>query len=257
MAVVLDADGLTDEDMARFARWTNLSETTFVLPPTDPAADYRLRIFTPGGELPFAGHPTLGSAHAWSVARERDAARLVQECGIGLVTVRRDGGDRLAFAAPPLTRSGPPDDQTLERVRTALGLGRDDVVAAQWVSNGPPWLGLLLTDGRRVLEVEPDLGALGPDDFIGLIGPWRPGDDTDYEVRAFVPGMGVPEDPITGSLNAGLAVWLRGAERAPSEYVAAQGTVLGRTGRVRVRDDGETIWVGGLCTTVIEGTVRL
>lgn len=257
VAVVLDADGLTDEDMARFARWTNLSETTFVLPPTDPAADYRLRIFTPGGELPFAGHPTLGSAHAWSVARERDAARLVQECGIGLVTVRRDGGDRLAFAAPPLTRSGPPDDQTLERVRTALGLGRDDVVAAQWVSNGPPWLGLLLTDGRRVLEVEPDLGALGPDDFIGLIGPWRPGDDTDYEVRAFVPGMGVPEDPITGSLNAGLAVWLRGAERAPSEYVAAQGTVLGRTGRVRVRDDGETIWVGGLCTTVIEGTVRL
>ncbi|GAA3969239.1 PhzF family phenazine biosynthesis protein [Gordonia caeni] len=259
VAVVLEAEGLTDEDMARFARWTNLSETTFVLPPTDPAADYRLRIFTPGGELPFAGHPTLGSAHAWLAGRTRGEADLVQECGIGLVTVRQgdDGPGRLAFAAPPLTRSGPADEETLERVRAAMGLRRSDVVDAHWVSNGPPWLGLLLTDGQRVLDVEPDMAALGPDDFVGLIGPWRSEGGPDYEVRAFVPGMGVPEDPITGSLNAGLAVWLRGAELAPSEYVAAQGTVLGRTGRVRIHDDGEAIWVGGLCTTVIEGTVDL
>lgn len=264
VAVVLDADELTDEDMLRFARWTNLSETTFVLPPSDPAADYRLRIFTPGGELPFAGHPTLGSAHAWLVGGGHAGTdvvqeRIVQECGIGLVTVRRTddpGSDRYSFAAPPLTRSGPVDAETLDRVRAALGLRRSDVVGAAWVSNGPPWLGLLLSDGRRVLDVTPDPAALDPDDFIGLIGPWRTG-GVDYEVRAFAPGIGVLEDPVTGSLNAGLAVWLRGAGEVPADYVVAQGTALGRTGRVRINDDGETIWVGGQCTTVIDGTVRL
>lgn len=264
VAVVIEAEGLSDDDMARFARWTNLSETTFVLPPTDPGADYRLRIFTPGGELPFAGHPTLGSAHAWResgvLPRRDDSAGgdIVQECGIGLVTVRYDDATgRYAFAAPPLTRSGPADDETLDRVRAAMGLRRSDVEAAEWVSNGPPWLALLLTDGQRVLDVRPDMGALGPDDFVGLVGPWRERSGPHYEVRGFVPGMGVPEDPVTGSLNAGIAVWLRGAGLAPSSYVVAQGTVLGRTGRVHIHDDGDTIWVGGACATVIDGTVDL
>ncbi|MCK0439748.1 PhzF family phenazine biosynthesis protein [Gordonia alkaliphila] len=265
VAVVLDADGLTDDDMARFARWTNLSETTFVCAPVDAAADYRLRIFTPGGELPFAGHPTLGSAHAWlsTGGRPADEGRIVQECGIGNVAVTVDGDDRFAFVAPNLLRTGEPDAQTLERVRAACGLRRSDVVAAQWVDNGPPWLGLLLTDGQRVLDVTPDLAAFAPDDFVGLIGPWRaaegspgPG-DADYEVRAFAPGTGVPEDPVTGSLNAGLAVWLRGTGAVPERYVAAQGTALGRTGRVQIVDDGAHIWVGGRTRTVISGTVDL
>ncbi|GAC57424.1 putative phenazine biosynthesis protein [Gordonia hirsuta DSM 44140 = NBRC 16056] len=271
VAVVLDAHDLSDGQLAAFARWTNLSETTFVLPPTDPAAHYRLRIFTPGGELPFAGHPTLGSAHAWLTARPGHRAAtaigpLVQECGIGLVTVRIDDDPagphtpgRYAFAAPPLTRSGAPDGPTLERVRTAFDLQAADVVAAQWVSNGPPWLGLLLRDAQSVLAADPDLSVLGPDDFVGLIGPWHTGGPAgvDYEVRAFVPGMGVPEDPVTGSLNAGLAVWLRSAGIAPASYLAAQGTVLGRTGRVAVTDDGTEIWVGGRCVTVIDGSVML
>lgn len=266
VAVVLDADGLTDEEMAQFARWTNLSETTFVSAPTSDEADYRLRIFTPGGELPFAGHPTLGSAHAWLTVAADPAGvrpRLVQECGIGNVVVTHDGAGNFAFAAPELRRTGAPDAQTLDRVRSACGLRRSDVVAAQWVDNGPPWLGLLLTDGQRVLDVVPDAAAFAPGDFVGLIGPWRtatgpagPG-DADYEVRAFAPGTGVPEDPVTGSLNAGLAVWLRGIGAVPERYVAAQGTVLGRTGRVRIDDDGESIWVGGRARTVIAGTVEL
>ncbi|UQE75896.1 PhzF family phenazine biosynthesis protein [Gordonia sp. PP30] len=267
VAVVCDAADLTDDEMARFARWTNLSETTFVLPPTADGADYRLRIFTPGGELPFAGHPTLGSAHAWLAAggiprrRGSEGADLVQECGIGLVTVRREAAaDRYAFVAPPLTRGGPVAAADLDRVRAALGLRPSDVVAANWVSNGPPWLALLLDDGQTVLDLRPDMSALGPDDFVGVVGPWRAGagpGGVDYEVRAFIPGVGVPEDPVTGSLNAGIAVWLRGVGLVPSSYVAAQGTALGRTGRVSVRDDGEQIWIGGRCASVIAGTVDL
>ncbi len=244
--------------MAAFARWTNLSETTFVLPPSADA-DYRLRIFTPGGELPFAGHPTLGSAHAWLAAGGRPAGDvLLQECGIGPVAVRHGDG-RFAFAAPPLTRTGAPDSATLERVCAAFGLRVDEVVEAQWVSNGPPWLGLLLADARRVLDVVLDPSLLQPEDFVGLIGPWTSGgpDGVDVEVRGFVPGMGIPEDPVTGSLNAGLAVWLRGRGILPPSYVAAQGTAMGRTGRVFVDDDGADIWVGGVCTTVIDGTVTL
>lgn len=257
VAVVLDAAGLSDEQMASLARWTNLSETTFVLPPDDPQADYRLRIFTPGGELPFAGHPTLGSAHAWLAAGGRPHARdLVQECGIGLVTIRRDG-DRLAFAAPPLRRSGPVDPDVLRKVGAALGLQPGDVVAASWCDNGPGWMGLMLSSAQRVLEVRPDMAALGHHE-VGLIGAYR-GEDrpADYEVRAFAPGDGVPEDPVTGSLNAGFAVWLRGAGELPASYVVAQGTAIGRAGRVFVDDDGETIWVGGLSRTVIAGTIDL
>ena len=256
VAVVLDADGLDDATMADFARWTNLSETTFVLPPTAPGADYRLRIFTPGNELPFAGHPTLGSAAAWLAAGGRpQGARIVQECGIGLVEIRRTD-DRLWFAAPPLVRSGPVAADVIAEVTAALGVDADEVLAAEWVDNGPPWMAIRLATAARVLEVHPDLAALG-DHFVGLVGAHPDGLSTAIEVRAFAPGAGVPEDPVTGSLNAGLAVWLRGIGQLPASYVAAQGTALGRAGRVHVDDDGTAIWIGGDCVSVIEGTVAL
>ncbi|WP_238423266.1 PhzF family phenazine biosynthesis protein [Gordonia sp. 'Campus'] len=261
VAVVLDAEEIPEDRMAAFAQWTNLSETTFVLPPTDPAADYRLRIFTPDGELPFAGHPTLGSAHAWltSGGRPRSddpGADIVQECGVGLVRLRRTGA-RLAFAAPPLRRSGPVDPDTVADVVAALGVATDEVRAAEWVDNGPEWMVLDLGSGERVLELRPDIPALG-DHKVGLFGMYGSGDGEVFaEVRAFVPGIGVPEDPVTGSLNAGIATWLRATGRAPASYVAAQGAALGRAGRIHIHDDGENIWVGGDTTTVIEGTVTL
>jgi PhzF family phenazine biosynthesis protein len=253
VAVVHGAEGLDDDAMQRFAHWTNLSETTFLLPPTDPAADYRLRIFTPGGELPFAGHPTLGSAHAWleagGVAQHDD--EVVQECAAGLVRVRRR--ERLSFQAPPLMRSGPVDDADRRAVVRALAIGDDDVVDLAWVDNGPGWVGVLLRDADAVLAIRPDLAAFGGLD-IGVVGPHPEGSECAVEVRAFCPGLGVVEDPVTGSLNAGLAQWLAG-DRLPSSYVAAQGTTLGRAGRVHVERDGDTVWVGGDATTVIKGTV--
>ncbi|QHD85155.1 PhzF family phenazine biosynthesis isomerase [Gordonia sp. JH63] len=257
VAVVLDATDIPDDRMAAFARWTNLSETTFVLPPTDPAADYRLRIFTPDGELPFAGHPTLGSAHAWLTTGGRPAGEdIVQECGVGLVRLRRTGA-RLAFAAPPLRRSGPVDAAVVTEVAAALRVDTAEVRAAEWVDNGPEWMVLQLESGERVLEVTPDIPALG-DHKVGLFGRYGSGDGEVFgEVRAFVPGIGVPEDPVTGSLNAGIAMWLRATGQAPASYVAAQGAALGRAGRIHVHDDGEHIWVGGDTTTVIEGTVTL
>ncbi len=256
VAVVHDADGVTDEQMAAFARWTNLSETTFLLEPTMPKADYRLRIFTPGGELPFAGHPTLGSAHAWLEAGgvpQRDTV-VVQQCGAGLVEVRR--GERLAFAGPPLVRSGPVDDDDLDRAVTILGIGRVDVVDAAWVDNGPGWLGILLRDAEAVLALRPRPGDLE----IGVIGPHSPGGEVDVEVRAFCAGLGIAEDPVTGSLNAGLAEWLAGPSGTgvlPASYVAAQGTVLQRRGRVHVAIEDGVVWVGGSTRTVIVGEIEL
>src|SRR5580765_8112625 len=256
VAVVLDGTGLSDAEMAAFARWTNLSETTFVLPPTDPGADYRLRIFTPATELPFAGHPTLGSAYAWLAGRPGPArVTLVQECGIGLVSLRVADG-RIAFAAPPLQRSGPLDPDTLARAAAAVGFPVEQVVAHQWVVNGPDWLALYLPTAQAVRDLQPDWSAFGGLK-VGVIGPESDGKIA-YEVRAFCPDFGVPEDPVTGSLNAGLATWLRaesGSLRAPESYVVAQGTALGRTGRIHVDDDGEQVWIGGDCTTVIDGTV--
>ncbi len=259
VAVVVDGGGpgapIAEDRMAAFARWTNLSETTFVLPPTDPAADYKLRIFTPDGELPFAGHPTLGSAHAWLTTGGRPKGEdVVQECGVGLVHIRRSG-PRLAFAAPPLRRSGPVDPDVVDEVVAALGVDRDAVVAAEWVDNGPEWMVIQLGSGDRVLEVRPDIAALG-DHKVGLLGLYDAG-DVFAEVRAFVPGIGVPEDPVTGSLNAGIATWLRSTGQAPESYVAAQGGAIGRAGRVHIHDDGQDIWVGGDTATVIEGTVAL
>jgi PhzF family phenazine biosynthesis protein len=253
VAVVHDAGGVTDQEMRRFAHWTNLSETTFLLPPTRPEADYRLRIFTPSEELPFAGHPTIGSAHAWleagGVAQGGD--EIVQECGSGLVRVRRT--DRLAFAAPPLLREGPVTDEERAQILTALALSDDDVVDLSWGDNGPGWVVALLRDADAVLAVRPDWSSFGGLD-IGVVGPYPSGSECAVEVRAFCPSIGVVEDPVTGSLNASIAQWLAG-DRLPTSYVAAQGTALGRAGRVHVEKDGDTVWVGGDAATTIKGTV--
>jgi PhzF family phenazine biosynthesis protein len=258
LAVVHDGYGLDDARMAAFARWTNLSETTFLLPPTDAAAgaDYRVRIFTPGGELPFAGHPTLGSCHAWLLAGgvPRKAGVVVQQCEIGLVPVRRDG-TRLAFAAPPLRRSGPLDAATVAQIQQALALPAQAVRAGQWVDNGPGWCALLLDSAARVLAVKPDWFALG-DLKLGLVGPHPAGGEAQFEVRALI-GDGGYEDPVTGSLNASLAQWLIGAGIAPARYVAAQGAALQRAGRVHIDADGDTVWVGGDVSVCIEGEVSL
>ena len=256
LAVVHDAEGVSDEEMHRFANWTNLSETAFLLPPTDPAvADYRVRIFTPGEELSFAGHPTLGSAHAWleagGVPRQED--EVVQECPAGLVRVRR--GERLAFAAPPVVREGPvTGEQRAELVR-ALALADDDIVDARWIDNGPGWVGVLLSDADAVLAVRPDWTHFG-DLEVGVVGAYPDGSECAVEVRAFCPSIGVVEDPVTGSLNASIGQWLAG-DRLPTSYVASQGTILGRRGRVYVERDGDTVWVGGDAATTIKGTVGL
>ncbi|MBS1817398.1 MAG: PhzF family phenazine biosynthesis protein [Acidobacteria bacterium] len=255
LAVVHDAAGLTDLDMAAFARWTNLSETTFLFHPTEPGADYWVRIFTPGGELPFAGHPTLGSAHAWLLAGGRPTrdGEVVQQCGVGLVRVRYTGA-RLAFAAPPLRRSGPADDAMRAQVATALRIEPDAIVALEWVDNGPGWLAVMLADADAVLALRPDFSAMHGLK-LGIVGPYAAGGDAHFEVRAFVPTLGVPEDPVTGSLNAGLAQWLIGSGRAPARYVARQGRALGRDGRVHVTQEDGDIWIGGDVVAVVQGTV--
>lgn len=258
VAVVHDADDLTSAQMAAFARWTNLSETTFLLTPTTPDADYRLRIFTPGGELPFAGHPTLGSCHAWLAAggRPRSGDEVVQECGVGPVTLRRDDAG-LRFAAPAPREDVPVPPETLDRVVTALGLPADAVRDHRLLDNGPRWHVLLLDSAERVLDVRPDWAAIAGTD-VGLVGPHPAGGPAAFEVRGFAPGMGMTEDPVTGSLNASVGQWLIGTGRAPDRYVAAQGTALGRAGRVHVeRDDRGVVWVGGATVSCVEGTVHV
>ena len=257
VAVILDAEGLDTQVMHSFTNWTNLSEATFVLPPTDPAADYRVRIFCPGRELPFAGHPTLGTCHAWLAAGGRPAGeRIVQECGAGLVPIRRDEG-RLAFLAPALQRTGPLSDDELARLVAGLGIRREQVIAHQWCDNGPGWQGLLLDSASTVLGVTPDPVLLAGLD-VGIIGPHAPGGDAQFEVRAFFPGnTGLTEDPVTGSLNAALGQWLIGGGHAPDHYIAAQGTALGRAGRVHVERSDDGIWIGGGTVTVIEGTAAI
>jgi PhzF family phenazine biosynthesis protein len=257
VAVVHGADALTDDQMAAFARWTNLSETTFLLTPTDPSADYRLRIWTPGGELPFAGHPTLGSAHAWLEAGGVPGADdIVQECGAGLVTIRRapDEQSTLAFQAPPLVRSGPVAGADVAGICRALRVPEAAIVETTWIDNGPGWVGVLLEDAAAVLALEPDWAAFG-ELKIGVVGPYAEGPIA-IEVRAFCPGYGMPEDPVTGSLNAGIGQWLAGGV-LPTSYVASQGTALQRAGRVHVSlVDGE-IWVGGDTATTVSGNVAL
>ncbi len=256
LAVVLEAAGLTDEEMARFARWMNLSETTFVLPADDPDADYRVRIFTPVEELPFAGHPTIGTCHAWLEAggRPRRPGVIVQECGAGRIQLRRAEG-RLAFAAPPLRRSGPADEATIARIASVLRIDRAWIVAAEWVDNGPGWVAALLPDADTVLRLQP-----GFVDFdLGVVGPYPPGSPFAFEVRAFFPKDGATvEDPVTGSLNASLGQWLVASGRATLPYVASQGGALGRAGRVYVSGAGAAdIWVGGDAATRVTGEVDL
>jgi PhzF family phenazine biosynthesis protein len=255
LAVVHGAGGLGEAQMAALARWTNLSETTFLLPPTDPGADYYVRIFTPGGELPFAGHPTLGTCHAWLGAggRPRKAGVVVQQCGVGLVRVRCDG-PRLEFAAPPLRRTGPLEPDVLAKIAKALALPAGDIVQHQWVDNGPGWCAVMLRSAGQVLALKPDWAALAPLK-LGVVGPHEPGHDAAYEVRAFI-GTGY-EDPVTGSLNASLAQWLIGARLAKPSYVAAQGAALQRAGRVHLRKDGDEVWVGGDVVEVIRGEIDL
>lgn len=257
VAVVHDADGISDDDMAAFARWTNLSETTFLLKPTHDFADYRLRIFTPGGELPFAGHPTLGSARAWLEAGNtpRTPGTLRQECAAGLIELRQEGG-RLAFAAPPLVREGPVDIAVMAQITKALKIHPDVIEAANWVDNGPGWIGLLLLGAEDVLEMKPDFSLMG-DYAVGVIGPYESADTPTYETRAFVPGLSVPEDPVTGSLAAGFATWLIGDGLAPERYIVHQGTALERRGRIHVQRDGERIWIGGETVVGITGAVTL
>ncbi len=263
VAVVLDGTGLSEEQMARFAAWTNLSETTFVLPPTDPAADYRLRIFTPDRELPFAGHPTLGSARAWLAAGHapRAPGTVVQECAAGLVRIHvpspDDDAAALRFEAPPILRSGGLDPGDLRAVTVALGLAEGQVRDHQWVDNGPGWAALLLASAEDVLGVEPDYAALG-DRKVGVVGPPPDGAGHRFEVRAFVPGARGYEDPVTGSLNAALAQWLIRTGRAPGEYTARQGTRVGRHGLVHVISDRQgAVLVGGECAVRITGSVEL
>ena len=257
LAVFHDADDLSDDEMAAVARWTNLSETTFLCAPTDPGADYLVRIWTTGGELPFAGHPTLGSAYAWLEAGgvPASAEGVVQQCGVGLVQVRRDGS-RLRFAAPPLIRSGPVDEADAARVTTALGLDPDDVVDLAWVDNGPGWVGVLLRSPGAVLTADPDPSACAGVK-AGLVALYPPGardDGVAAEVRAFYSdGRDFAEDPVTGSLNAGLAQWLVPAGHLPDRYVAALGTAIGREGRVHVDVVDGVVWVGGATRTVVTG----
>lgn len=253
LAVVHDATGLDDAAMQAFAEWMNLSETAFLLPPTAAGADYRVRIFTPTGELPFAGHPTLGSAHAWLSAGgvPGKQGEVVQECGVGLVRVRRDA-DRLAFAAPPRRRTGPLDEAHLAIAEAALGIPRTDWVSHEWGDNGPPWMMVQLEDAGAVRRAWVDRTQLGVHDHLGLVG--LSGDGYAYEVRGVLAGF---EDPVTGSLNAAVAQWLRGRGDVPATYVATQGSQVGRHGEVFVDDDGTDVWIGGRARTVVDGRVDL
>lgn len=262
LAVVLDADDLTTEAMQRYARWTNLSETTFIVPPTNARADYRVRIFTTATELPFAGHPTLGTCQAWLAAGGAPRGKeIIQECGIGNVRIRRMGPNQFAFAAPPLQRSGPLTETELARVAAGLGLDRKAIIDHAWCDNGAGWCAVMVADSSTVLSLQPnwerlhglDVGVVGAIKKIGAVAP-SSHDDVAFEVRAFFPtAQGMAEDPVTGSLHAGLAHWLIEAGHAPENYVAAQGTAMGRRGRVMVSTRDGQRWIGGAVTTCIEG----
>jgi predicted PhzF superfamily epimerase YddE/YHI9 len=293
LGVVLDGTGLSQAEMQHFTNWTNLSECTFVLPPTHAQADYQVRIFCPGRELPFAGHPTLGTCHAWLEAGGKPKAQhIVQECGVGQVKIKRDvASGRLAFAAPPLIKGGPLDEADVALIARGLKVERSDIIAHAWCDNGPKWRGVMLRSAEQVLTLTPDasilagldIGVVGPRGKVGVVGerlsaagpsrgakaPMGGSDDalaqsvgasneTQFEVRAFFPGNnGLCEDPVTGSLNAGIAQWLIGAGLAPTRYIAAQGTAMARAGRVHVEQDGADIWIGGASVTCIDGKVFL
>jgi PhzF family phenazine biosynthesis protein len=256
VAVVLDGARLTTAEMQAFAHWTNLSETTFVLPPTAQDADYQVRIFTPTSELPFAGHPTLGTCHAWlsALGQPKQRGVIVQQCGAGLIPVHQTTGG-LAFAAPPLIRSGPVEESVVEHIADVLGIRRADILDAEWVDNGPGWVAILLKSAEAVLKLRPGFVDLD----LGVVGPYPAGSPQAFEVRAFFPKDGsTVEDPVTGSLNASLAQWLIRTGRATAPYVVSQGTALGRSGRVHITCDPEgKLWIGGGTVTCIAGYVEL
>ncbi len=255
LAVVIDAVDLDDAQMAAFARWTNLSETAFLLPPTLPGADYRVRIFTPGGELPFAGHPTLGSCHVWLSGGGKAAGEfVVQQCEVGLVRIRQ-GAQRLAFAAPPLLRTGPVAPDVLAKIALALGLTPTSIIQSQWVDNGPGWVAVMIDDRQQLLAVQPDYALLDGLQ-LGVVARWPDG-PAQFEVRAFIGSSPGYEDPVTGSLNASLAQWLMACGLAPDAYVASQGTAMGRAGRVYLDRRAGDVWVGGNVVPLIEGVVRI
>jgi len=256
LAVIVDAEGLTTSDMQTFAKWTNLSETTFLLPPTHASADYRVRIFTPTEELPFAGHPTLGSAHAWLTngGVPKDGNAIVQECKVGLINVRRDDNS-LSFAAPPLLRSGPIDDAVLHEAAESLGISHDAIIDAAWIDNGPGWMGILLASADEVLAIQPKPMKL----TLGVAGAHTTESRFAYEVRAFYSSNGITlEDPVTGSLNASLAQWLISSGRFNAPYLVSQGTAIGYAGVVKVDvDDSQVVWIGGNVATCISGEVDI
>ena len=256
LAVVVDAKDLTTSDMQTFAKWTNLSETTFLLPPTHASADYQVRIFTPTEELPFAGHPTLGSAHAWLTngGVPKDGNTIVQECKVGLVNVRRDDNS-LSFAAPPLLKSGPVDDALIREAAESLGISRKAIIDAAWIDNGPGWMGILLASADEVLAIQPKPMKL----TLGVAGAHVAESRFAYEVRAFYSSNGITlEDPVTGSLNASLAQWLISSGRFNAPYLASQGTAIGYAGVVKVDvDDLDVVWIGGNVATCISGEVDI
>lgn len=257
LAVVIGADNLSDAKMAAFANWTNLSETTFLLKPTQNTADYRVRIFTPSGELPFAGHPTLGSCHVWqAITGHNGNGVIIQECAAGLIRIRAEAG-KLSFAAPALIRSGAVEPALLQKIAKGLHIAPEAIIDSSWVDNGPGWLALLLKSREDALALQPDFAALSGL-RVGIVAPCTAGDDTeaDFEVRAFT-AAGF-EDPATGSLNAGIAQWLiNSGITAKASYIASQGTVLGRSGRIYAHQEGNDIWIGGNVITCIEGTATL
>ncbi|QSB04182.1 PhzF family phenazine biosynthesis protein [Natronoglycomyces albus] len=267
VAVVVDGEGLTTTQMATVSAWTNLSECTFLLPPTTAEADYRVRIFSLSNELPFAGHPTLGSARAWLAAggQPRNDDVVVQECAAGLVPVRYDG-EELAFAAPALVRTGEVSPEFLRYVISMLGVEDDDVVDAAWVDNGPGWVGVLLRSADKVLSVEPKPTDVALPEFaspyrphVGVVGFHGDGHECAYEVRAFFADNsgGIREDPVTGSLNASVAQWMIDSGRVSAPYTASQGTRLDRSGRINVNvADGE-LWIGGRTTIAIRGHIDI
>ena len=257
LAVVHGADNLSDKQMTKFANWTNLSETTFLVNPINDSADYKVRIFTPNNELPFAGHPTLGSCFAWlsngGIAKSKDV--IIQECAIGLIKIRKDGS-RLSFEAPELIKSGSLDDLTLKKVAMSLRIGISDIINHQWVDNGPGWCAVMLKNAQQVLALDPDPQLL-KDFKIGVIGSYPDGSETDFEVRAFAMPYGIYEDPVTGSLNAGIAKWLFNTNSVKDEYTVSQGKALGRDGKIFIQKIDNTIWVGGEIISCINGELTL
>ncbi len=258
LAVVIDSEGLTTEEMQEITRWLDFSETTFLGPPMDAGADYAVRIFTLANELPFAGHPTLGSCHVWQSLADESRDEIVQECGAGLIRLRRTG-QRISFRAPRLIRDDPVDRDDLEEFAAVLGLDISEIRAARWVDNGPGWVGILLGDSDAVLALEPDFsrGVADRKYDIGVVGMYREGWEHLYEVRAFFSGGHgeMVEDPVTGSLNASVAQWLISEGLAKTPYVASQGRALGRSGRVHISGDAESVWVGGRVFDVVDGTL--